>query len=124
MKIIKNLTFAAIAATLLFQSSITRAGQHGPLRVTFSKCFEEDRRSPFGGRYVGTVAGDLGVGDVVFEFESVLPGAVIWQFTGYYIISTPDATLTVFAAGIDNLRSGGGHDVLHGEVVAGDYSGA
>jgi len=49
---------------------------------------------------------------------------VIWRFSGQYTISTPEAEITVLAAGIDNLRSGGGHDVLNGEVTAGDYLGA
>ena len=38
MKIIKNLTLAAleaIAVTLLFQTSITQAADQGPLRITF-----------------------------------------------------------------------------------------
>jgi hypothetical protein len=111
------------AATLLFQTSITRAAGHGPLRITFEKCFVEDN-GPFGGHYEGSVAGDLGPGDVIFTFESVLPGEVIWQFSGVYTITTAQGTFSAFAAGIDNLRSGSGHDVLNGEVIAGDDLGA
>ena len=118
-KISAGLTFAAIAATLLFQTSILWAAQHGPLRITFHKCVRED------GNYEGTWTGDLGAGDIVFLFESAVPGEVIWKFSGYYIIRLPDSTtITIHAAGIDNLRSGGGHDVLSGEVVDGYYSGA
>jgi len=116
-------TLAAIAATLLFQTSIARAAGHGPIRINFEKCFVADA-GPFGGHYEGIVSGDLGVGTVTFYFESVVPGDVIWRFSGQYTISTPEAEITVLAAGIDNLRSGGGHDVLNGEVIAGDYEGA
>ena len=126
MKIINKLTLAAVAAiavTLLFQTSITRAADHGPLRITFKKCFAEDA-GPFGGHYEGTVAGDCGAGTVIFTFESVLPGQVIWQFSGEYKITTSECSFTAFCAGIDNLRSGSGHDVLNGVVIDGDHLGA
>ena len=125
MKIIKNLTLAAVAATLLFQTSITRAADQGPLRITFKKCFVEDT-GPFGGHYEGTVAGDCGVGTVVFDFVSLsfLPGQVIVQFSGEYKITTSECSFTAFCVGIDNLRSGSGHDVLNGVVIDGDHLGA
>ena len=123
MKIIKNLTFAALAATLLFQTSITRAAEHGPLRINFQKCFVADA-GPFGGHYEGTVNGDLGVGTVIFTFESLAPGKVVWQFSGVYTITTDQGTISAFADGIDNLRSRSGHDVLNGVVIAGAHLGA
>jgi hypothetical protein len=110
-------TLAAIAATLLFQTSIATAAK-GPLRINFVKCIEDD------GHYEGTVTGDLGVGTVRFDFVSAVPGDVIWQFSGFYTIRIGQRVIEVFAEGIDNLRSGGGHDVLNGEVTAGDYLGA
>ena len=116
-------TIAVIAATLLLQTSITRAAGHGPLRINFEKCFAPDG-GPFGGHYEGTVNGDLGVGTVLFTFRSAFPGEKIWHFSGEYEITTPDATITVLAAGIDALRSRGGHDVLNGVVIEGDYLGA
>jgi hypothetical protein len=123
MKIIKNLILAAVAATLLFQTSITRAADQGPLRITFKKCFVEDA-GPFGGHYEGTVAGDCGEGAVIFSFVSVVPGEVIWQFSGEYRITTSECSITAFCIGIDNLRSGTGHDVLNGVVTDGDHPGA
>ena len=116
---IAAVTLAAFTATLLFQTSIARAAGPGPLRINFEKCFNADT-----GRYEGTVSGDLGVGTVIFTFESVVPGDVIWRFSGEYTITTDQAAFLAFAAGIDNLRSGGGHDVLNGEITAGDYRGA
>ena len=118
-----TVSVAAIAASLLFQTSIARAAGQRPLRINFEKCFVEDK-GPFGGHYEGKVAGDLGEGDVTFTFESVLPGEVIWQFSGIYTITTDQGTISAFAEGIDNLRSGSGHDVLNGEVIAGDHLGA
>src|SRR5678815_1854024 len=106
-------TLAVIAATLLFQTSIARAAGQAPLRVNFQKCFVEDA-GPFGGHYEGTVTGDLGVGTVVFTFESLVPGKVVWQFSGVYAITASQGSLSAFAEGIDNLKSGSGHDVLNG----------
>jgi hypothetical protein len=109
-------TLAAIAATLLFQTSIARAAGHGPIRINFVKCIEDD------GHYEGNITGDLGGGTVRFDFVSVVPGDVIWRFSGFYTIRTDQGVIIeVLAEGIDNLRSGGGHDVLNGEVTAGDY---
>ena len=118
-----TVSVAAIAASLLFQTSIARAAGQRPLRINFEKCFVEDG-GPFGGHYEGTVAGDLGVGTVIFTFESMVPGDVVFRFSGVYTITTPQGTISAFAAGLDNLRSGGGHDVLNGEVIAGDHLGA
>jgi hypothetical protein len=115
-------TLAAIAATLLFQTTIARAAK-GPLRINFEKCFVEDA-GLFGGHYEGSVSCDLGVGTVLFTFASVVPGEVIWRFSGVYTITTPQGEISVFADGIDNLRSGSGHNVLNGEVIAGAHLGA
>ena len=114
---------AAIAASLLFQTSIARAAGQRPLRINFEKCFVEDG-GPFGGHYEGTVAGDCGVGTVIFTFESVLPGEVIWQFSGEYKITTSQCSFTALCVGIDNLRSGSGHDVLNGVITEGEFLGA
>jgi len=120
---IRIFTVAATAAMLLFQTSIAQAAGQGPLRITFKKCFVEDT-GPFGGHYDGNVDGDFGVGTVNFIFESLVPGGVVWQFSGRYTIRTPQGTIVAFAAGIDNLRSGSGHDVLNGVVTAGAHIGA
>ena len=114
---------AVLAVSLMAVAIPASAAGQGPLRITFKKCFVEDK-GPFGGHYEGKVAGDLGEGDVTFTFESVLHGEVIWQFSGIYTITTDQGTISAFAEGIDNLRSGSGHDVLNGEVIAGDHLGA
>jgi hypothetical protein len=116
-------TLAALAATLLFHTSIARAAGRAPLRITFNKCFVADA-GPFGGHYEGIVDGDLGVGSVMFTFVSLVPGDVIWRFSGIYTITTPQSVISIFAAGIDDLRSGSGHDVLNGVVIAGAHLGA
>src|SRR5262245_27577280 len=121
-------TLVAIAATLLFQAPIAGAAEEGPLRINFDKCLADD------GDYKGTVDGDLGVGTVNFTFTSLAAGpttgddnVILWQFSGVYTITIPpsiEPVVSAFAAGIDNLRSGSGHDVLNGVVVAGPYLGA
>ena len=116
---------AALAATLLFQTSGAGAAGQGPLHINFQKCAPDG--GPFGWHYEGTVDGDLGAGDINFTFVSVGPGPVIWQFSGVYTITLHDPTeivISAFAAGIDNLQVGFGHDVLNGVVIAGEYVGA
>jgi len=123
-------TLAAIAATLLFLTSIARAAEQGPVRINFKKCLVPDK-SDFGGYYRGGVDGDLGVGNVIFTFASLAAGAttaagevIIWRFSGIYTITTPEGAISAFAAGTDNLGSGIGHNVLNGAVIAGAYLGA
>lgn len=118
-----TVSIAAIAATLLLQTSIARAAGQRQLRINFEKCFVEDG-GPFGGHYEGTVTGDFGVGTVIFTFESMVPGDVVFRFSGVYTITTPRGTISALAEGLDNLRSGGGHDVLNGEVIAGEHLGS
>ena len=119
MKIINNLTFAGLAAMLLFQTSITRADDQGPQQITFQKCAVAD------GSLAGTVDGDCGVGTVVFHYLSVLPGKAIWRFSGEYSITTADCSFKAVCGGILDIRSG--HIVLNGvvtEVTEGQHLGA
>ena len=122
MKTIKNLTFAALAATLLFQTSMARADDQGPLQITFQKCFVEDPGDPFGGPFVGTVDGDCGVGTVVAKFVTLIPGKGIWRFSAEYTITTPGCSFKTVCAGIEDVRTG--HIVLNGVVTEGDHLGA
>ena len=119
-------TLAAIAASVLFHTSIARAAGQAAIRMNFDKCFvpvEEDKT--FGGYYKGTVTGDLGDGDLTFHFASAIAGDKLWQFSGIYTIAIPNQdVISAFAAGIDNLRVRSGHDVLNGVVLAGEYVGA
>jgi hypothetical protein len=102
MKIIKNLTFAALAATLLFQTSITRAGDKGKrddhgqqAKVTFTK--HGVSTLPVPGLILNMVGVGVGdAGDVLFTGEvlkstivtapGVVPAVVelvaVYHFTG------------------------------------------
>ena len=122
MKTIKNLTLAALAATLLFQTSITRAADQGQKHITFQKCFVADADDPFGGPFVGTVDGDCGVGTVVAKFVTLIPGKGIWRFSAEYTITTPGCSFKTVCAGIEDVRTG--HIVLNGVVTEGDHLGA
>ena len=122
MKTIKNLTFAALAATLLFQTSMARADDQGPIHITFQKCFVADADDPFGGPFVGTVDGDCGVGTVVAKFVTLIPGKAIWRFSAEYTITTPGCSFKTVCAGIEDVRTG--HIVLNGVVTEGDHLGA
>jgi hypothetical protein len=122
MKLIKNLTFAALAATLLFQTPITWAndhgskGHHGPQHITFEKCFVADA-----GHFEGTVGGDYGAGTVVFTYLSVISGTPIVRFSGEYAIATPDCSIKTVCAGMVDTRTG--HIVLNGVVTDGPLLG-
>ena len=122
MKTIKNLTFAAFVAALLFQTSMARAADQGPKQITFQKCFVEDPADPFGGVFVGTVDGDCGVGTVVAKFVTLIPGKAIWRFSAEYTITTPGCSFKTVCAGIEDVRTG--HIVLNGVVTEGKYLGA
>ena len=122
MKTIKKLTFAALAATLLFQTPMARADDQGPQQITFQKCFVEDADDPFGGVFVGTVDGDCGAGTVVAKFVTLIPGKAIWRFSAEYTITTPGCSFKTVCAGIEDVRTG--HIVLNGVVTEGKYLGA
>ena len=114
MKIIKNLTLAAVAATLLFHTSITRAGDHGPRHITFQKWWTGDK-------FEGTVDGDCGTGTVIFTFGAVPWGAPIVHFTGEYTITTAECTFKAVCGGFQDARTG--HVVVNGVVTDGQYLG-
>ena len=117
MKIIKNLTFASLAATLLLQTPLSWADDHGALRITFEKCAADD------GSLRGPVDGDCGPGTVIFTYLSVEPGKAIWRFAGEYTIeTTPDCSFKAVCDGTIDVRSG--HIVLNGVVTEGRHLGA
>ena len=111
MKIIKTLTFAALAATLLFQTPITQAGDdckkgdHGPQRITFEKCWVP-ADEPFGGHFEGTVAGDCGAGTVAFSYMSVLEDLPFVRFAGVYTITTAGCSFKTVCGGSVDTRNG------------------
>ena len=112
MKTIKNLTFAALAVTLLFQTPITRADDHGPLSITFEKCWTGDK-------YEGEVDGDCGSGTVTFTFVSAPWGTSVLHFTGEYTIETAECSFKAVCGGILDTRTG--HIVLNGVVTEVTY---
>jgi hypothetical protein len=120
MKMMKSLTFAALALTLL-QASTLLAGEPTPQRIDFAKCWVAGDE-PFGGHFVGTVDGDCGVGSVSFRYVSVLPGKAIWRFSGEYTVSSGACSFTTVCAGIVDVRTG--HVVLNGVVTVGQNLGA
>src|SRR5215468_3385847 len=75
MKTIKNLPFAAVAAsalTLLFQTSPARADNSAPVQLTFEKTLAGTGPAPYLFHFTGTFGGDftgqLYVGMLVREF--------------------------------------------------------
>ena len=135
MKTIKNLTFAALAAlaaTLLFQTTITRADDHGQKpdhgqkgdhrsqHITFEKRPVQDD-GPFGVHFEGTVNGDCGAGQVAFTYLSVLPGDPIVRFAGEYTITDSACPFKTVCAGSLDTRNG--HIRLNGVVTEGPSMG-
>jgi len=115
MKIIKHLTFAALAATLLFQTPIAQADEHGPQQITFEKCFVADDNDPFGGYFQGTAEGDCGQGSVIVRFVSLIPGKSIWRFAAEYAVTIPGCSFKTVCVGIEDVRTG--HIVVNGVVT-------
>ena len=116
MKILKNILFTAIAATLLFQTSVTRADDNRDLSdatITWSK--HVTAWLPPGGEIFATIAGtaggDLGLGPVVgdaFSPAEALPDGSItfeaeYRFTGskhsltmrFRVVHAPDNSGTM-----------------------------
>ena len=125
MKILKNLTLAALTAVavpLMFQTSTMlagdhgRQGDHGPRHITFQKCLVADS-GPFGGHFEGTVAGECGAGTVVFNYLSVLAETPIVRFAGEYAITAPDCSFKAVCGGFVDTRTG--HIELNGVVTEG-----
>ena len=147
MKIIKNLTFAALAAlaaTLLFQTSITRAGGHGQKDnrdhrdaiITWTKHVPEFL--PPGGEIFATIAGTAGgdIGDATLVGEAFnprvpVPGGVTFEADYHFIgskhsltvhfrtVQGPDQNGVVRGVITGFVKDGW----LKGNVVEGEYTG-
>jgi len=59
MKIIKNLTFTALALVLVSQTSSAIADNSAPIRLTFEKSFAGPGPAPFVAHFTGTFGGDF-----------------------------------------------------------------
>ena len=123
MKIIKNLTFAtlaALAATLLFQTSITRADNHGQrgndhergdrdhrdAKATFTKWVTAFPNQPgLIANFAGVVGG--AVGDGIFTGELLLynPGPTVSHFVAFYHFTGPKHSFTAL---VDVVQTGSG----------------
>lgn len=123
MKIIRNLSLAAAAATLLFQTPIAQADDHGAQRITFQKCFVPAVDEPFGGHFAGTADGDCGPGVILARYLSISPGKGIWRFSCEYTVIISGCSFKTVCAGIVDVRTG--HIVVNGVVTEGpDHLGA
>lgn len=128
MKLLKSLTLALAAMTLLFQAPITLGGddgrraedsrkaEHNLRQIRFEKCWVPGDEA-FGGHFEGQVSGAFGAGTVVFRYFAVLPESRNVRFSGEYTITTPDGTFTTVCAGSLDTRSG--EIVLNGVVTSG-----
>ena len=110
MNITKTLGFAAVAATLLFQTPTLRADDKGdcdgPRRITFEKCWVV-ADEPFGGHFAGTVASDCGAGTVSFTYMSILQDLPFVRFSGEYTVNiTPACSFKTVCAGEVDTRTG------------------
>jgi hypothetical protein len=151
MKTIKNLTFAALAATLLFQTPITRADDNGRYRrdatVTWTKWITQNI-SPPGDNGIfatieGRVGGDIGEGTVTGEaFNAVVTTQVDDTTTTvttvfdavYHCVGSKHSFTVHFAAVQTRVVNGAGTTVsgqvkgvvtegwLKGNVVEGEYT--
>jgi len=136
MKIIKHLTFAALAVTLLFQSSVTRADDnrdHRDAIITWTK--HVTALLPPGGEIFATIAGtaegDIGEGTVIgdaFNPREVLPNGSVtfeaqYRFVGskhsctvhFRTVQTPERSGVIIGVVTDGW--------LKGNVVVGEYQG-
>jgi hypothetical protein len=119
MNVIKNRTFAALAAIALivfFQPSIALASRGRPVQITFQKCFNPDT-----GTWEGTVAGDCGPGTVSYIDLPPFWGTKVQHFSGEYTVTTSECSFVAQAHGTWNTQTG--EIVLNGSVIEGSYAG-
>jgi len=142
MKIIKNLTLAALAVTLLFQTPVTRADEHGKgdqdrrdARATFTKWVTAFPNLP--GEILdmaGVVGGDVGNGTFSGEVLFYNPGPTVTSVThivAFYHFNGPKHS---FSALVNVVQTGSGPGTkavitgvvtdgwLKGHAVAGKYT--
>ena len=124
MKIIKNLTFAALAVTLLFQTSRALADNSAPVRLTFEKTFAGAGPAPYVSHFLGSFGGDfagtLYTGLLVRQAIDEL-GQVVHLEADYMFIA--DDGIHSFIAHVEG-NSVYGKAVLNGIVTDGYLEGA
>ena len=124
MKLIKNLTLATLAAlavTLLFQTSSTRADNSAPVRLTFEKTLSGVGLVPdlahftgtFGGDFSGTLWVGLLVREVIDRQQQII------HLEADYVFTAKDGihSFTAHVEGNENLHTD--KAVLDGVVTAG-----
>ena len=136
MKIIKHLTFAALAATLLFQTSTTRADDEGrdhrDVIITWTKhvtAFLPD--GEIFATIAGTAGGDIGEGTVIgdaFNPREVLATGSVTFEAEYRFVGSKHSCTVHFRTVQTPARSGAIIGVvtdgwLKGNVVVGEYQG-
>ncbi len=136
MKIIKNLTFAALAATLLFQTSVTRAADardHRDATVTWTKwitSFYPDGPTGIFATIEGLSGGDIGDGTVTGEAITAVPrpGGGFIVDAIYHFVGSKHSFTVHFQSVQEADNSGVVIGVvtdgwLKGNVVIGQYTG-
>ena len=139
MKIIKNLTFAALAATLLFQTSIARADDnrdHRDAIITWTKHITAFLPGPeIFATIAGTAEGDIGDGTLVgeaFNPREFLPNGFVTFEADYHFIGSKHSLTVHFRTVQGRDPSGVIRGVitgfvkdgwLKGNVVEGEYMG-
>lgn len=119
-RIILPLTTAATLALNLSTTAAAPPEDAAPVTLTFEKCLTDASS----GLFIGTVAGECGVGTVTHERIEFDASQSIWRLEGLYRITTADCSFTAHCRGKANTHNG--VIVLNGEVTAdsADYPGA
>ena len=121
MKTINTLTFAALAATLLFQTPIARADNHGAATINFTKWVTALAPPPGVLANMAGVIGGGDVGDGTFTGEVLLNEPTA---TGRHIVADYHlhGSKHSFTARVNVVQTGAGpgaHAVITGVVTGG-----
>ncbi len=123
IKILTFATLAALAATLLFQTSITRAGDNGKrdehgqqAKATFTKWITDFPLCPgVFANMAGVVGGDVGDGSFTGEILLRTPGPVTTKIEALYHFKGSEHSFTALV----HVESTGGKAVIIGVVTDG-----
>jgi len=126
MKIIKNLTFATLALTLLFQTSRAIADNSAPVRLTFEKSFAGGGPAPYLFHFTGSFSGDFNgtLYTGVLVRQAIDKQGQIIHLEADYVFTAVDEihSFTAHVEGNENLHTG--KAVLNGVVTEGALEGA
>ena len=126
MKIIKKLTFAALAVTLLFQTSTARADNSAPVRLTFEKSIAGGGPAGYLFHFLGSFDGDF-TGTLftgVQVAQTIDKQGNIIHLEADYVFTDANGIRSFTAHVEGNQNSHTGKAVLNGVVTAGSLKGA